>query len=144
VGVNLAAGNTGLFTQCTNGPTGCALGATAGNITTCMGTGELAGTGMDTANPGGLFGYCGANNLLGGGTGWLVTSGNVVGGEVIKLRIAIWDTSDHILDSLAVVDGFQWSIDSTQPGTVILRADQPTNPKAVDSTLPVSTLDSAK
>jgi hypothetical protein len=126
VGVNLASGNTGLFTICTNGPTGCAAGSTPGNITTCTGTADLAGTGMDVANPpshpdlGGLeVGYCSGNNLLGGGTGWLVTAGNVVGGEVITLRIALWDTSDEIYDSVAIIDNFQWSVDSSTPGTVI-------------------------
>jgi hypothetical protein len=117
VGVNLASGNTGLFQQCKNGATGCSPGATSGTITTCVGTNELTGTGMDTS--GGLFGGCGANDLTGGGTGWLVTSGNVVGGEVIKLRIAIWDTSDGALDSLSIIDNFEWSVDASQPGTVI-------------------------
>ncbi|MGN6104764.1 MAG: choice-of-anchor L domain-containing protein [Kofleriaceae bacterium] len=112
VGVNLAHGNTGLFTQCTNGPTGCF--GTAGNITTCTSTAQLAGTGFDA-----LGTSCSAPHTLGGGTGWLVTSGNVVPGEVIKLRIAIWDTSDHRLDSIAVIDGFQWSTELAQPGTVI-------------------------
>jgi len=36
-------------------------------------------------------------------------------GEIMKLRIAIWDTSDHVLDSIAMVDGFQWSVDASQP-----------------------------
>jgi hypothetical protein len=72
---------------------------------------------MDTTNI--LIGGCGTNNLSGGGTGWLVTSGNVVGGEVIKLRIAIWDTSDGALDSLAIIDKFEWSVDASEPGTVI-------------------------
>jgi hypothetical protein len=119
VGVNLAHGNTGLFTQCKNGPTGCASGAVSGSISTCTGTSELASTGMDTANPPGFPGYCSSNNLAGGGTGWLVTSGNVNGGEVITLRIAIWDTSDGILDSLAIIDRFEWSVEASQPGTVI-------------------------
>jgi hypothetical protein len=122
VGVNLAYGNTGLFTQCVNGPTGCA-GADEGTIDTCTGTSELVGTGMDVANPpsqDGLSpGYCGGNNLEGGGTGWLSTSGNVVGGEIITLRIAVWDTSDGIYDSVAVIDGFEWSVESSDPGTVI-------------------------
>jgi hypothetical protein len=43
----------------------------------------------------------------------------MVPGEIIKLRIAIWDTSDHVLDSLAIVDAFTWSVDAAQPGTVI-------------------------
>ena len=114
VGVNLAFGNTGLFTQCVNGSTGCA-GGTPGTISTCMGTQQLMGTGFDDS----ASGTCDGNSLKGGGTGWLVTSGNVKPGEIIKLRIAIWDTSDGAYDSLAVIDGFQWSVDSTQPGTVI-------------------------
>jgi hypothetical protein len=115
VGVNLASGNTGLFTQCVNGRTGCS--GTAGTISTCLGTDELVGTGLDTADSG----SCDANSKQGGGTGWLQTSGNVKGGEIITLRIAIWDTSDHALDSIAAIDGFQWSVDSSQPGTVIFR-----------------------
>ena len=117
VGVNLAAGNTGLFTQCVNGAVGCAPGSTAGSITTCQNTTQLAGTGLDTPTAG----QCDANSMQGGGTGWLETSGNVNPGEVIKLRIAIWDTSDHVLDSLAIVDGFEWLVDASQPGTVIFK-----------------------
>jgi len=131
VGVNLAFGNTGLFTQCVNGSTGCS--GTAGTISTCVSTDDLMGTGFD--DPSSFS--CDANSLKGGATGWLTTSGNVTPGEIIKLRVAIWDTSDHAFDSLAIVDGFAWSVDSTQPGTVILRADQPNNPKAVETTLPL-------
>lgn len=132
VGVNLAHGNTGLFTQCVNGSTGCS--GSAGTISTCVSTDDLLGTGFDDS----ASGSCDSNSLQGGATGWLTTSGNVNPGEVMKLRIAIWDTSDHLYDSLALVDGFAWSVDSTQPGTVILRADQPDNPKAVDNTLPIA------
>jgi hypothetical protein len=127
VGVNLAYGDTGLFTACKNGPTGCATESTAGTINTCTLDGEISliGTGMDRANPpvnadaAGQPGYCGVNNLEGGGTGWLVTQGNVNGGEIITLRIALWDTSDGIYDSVAIVDGFEWSVEASQPGTVI-------------------------
>jgi hypothetical protein len=133
VGVNLAHGNTGLFTQCVNGSTGC-VGSQPGTISTCTATDDLMGTGFD--DPNGFA--CDSNSLEGGATGWLTTSGNVNPGEIIKLRIAIWDTSDHLYDSLAIVDGFQWSVDSTQPGTVILREDHAGNPFAVDNTLPVS------
>jgi hypothetical protein len=115
VGVNLAFGNTGLFTQCVNGTVGCA--GTAGTITTCTSTAELQGTGME--NPAPL--ECDLNSLMGGATGWLTTSGNVQPGEIMKLRIAIWDTSDHVLDSLAVIDNFKWGVDTSDPGTVIQR-----------------------
>ncbi|MBA3459628.1 MAG: choice-of-anchor L domain-containing protein [Deltaproteobacteria bacterium] len=113
VGVNLAHGNTGLFTQCVNGETGCS--GMSDTITTCTSTSQLTGTGFDDPNGG----VCDANSLKGGATGWLVTSGNVTPGEIITLRIAIWDTSDHWWDSLAVIDGFQWSVDTAMPGTVI-------------------------
>ena len=115
VGVNLATNNTGLFTQCRNGHISCRQVANQPTITTCKGTNELAGTGFDTPDPG----WCDDNSLQGGGTGWLRTSGNVVPGEIIKLRIAIWDTSDHLLDSIAAVDAFTWSVDLAQPGTVL-------------------------
>ncbi len=118
VGVNLASGNTGLFTQCVNGTLGCDYPlAAGGSITTCTSTAELAGTGMDKPQSG----SCGTNSLMGGGTGWLTTTGNVKPGEIITLRIAIWDTSDQALDSLAVIDNFKWSADPSTPGTVIFR-----------------------
>lgn len=114
VGVNLAAGNTGLFTQCKNGTTGCAQGV-GGSISTCTGTEQLVMTGLDTASPN----VCNQDSLQGGGTGWLETTGNVVPGEIMTLRIVIWDTSDHRLDSIAVIDGFQWQTETATPGTVI-------------------------
>jgi len=132
VGVNLAFGNTGLFTQCINGAIGC--DGTAGTIATCMSTAELAGTGMDQPDLGG--GCSGGDTELGGGTGWLTTTGNVKAGEMMKLRIAIWDTSDDALDSLAVIDNFLWSVQSSDPGTVIQR----TAPVAGTSVEPVSRL----
>ncbi|HLL21421.1 MAG TPA: choice-of-anchor L domain-containing protein [Kofleriaceae bacterium] len=116
VGVNLGHGNTGLFTQCVNGSTGCS--GQAGSISTCVGTNLLAGTGFDDPQPG----SCDSGSLVGGATGWLETRGNVTPGEIITLRIAVWDTSDQILDSLAVVDGFQWSTEVAQPGTDIFIA----------------------
>jgi hypothetical protein len=116
VGVNLASGNTGLFTQCRNGHISCKYVASAPTISTCTGTSDLVGTGFDTADPG----WCDDNAWQGGGTGWLRTSGNVVPGEIIKLRIAIWDTSDHVLDSIAAFDAFTWAFDVAQPGTVLL------------------------
>lgn len=123
VGVNLAFGNTGLFTECLNGQTGCGGGSVAGNSSTCTGVAGLQGTGFDIANPPAQFGndpgYCGASNLAGGATAWLSTSGNVVPGEIIELRIAVWDTGDPWYDSLVLLDNFQWSIEASDPGTVI-------------------------
>jgi hypothetical protein len=118
VGVNLAAGNTGLFTQCNNGSTGCF--GTPGSISTCISTNDLIGTGMDT-----LDDACDAASTVGGATGWLSTTGNVVPGEIITVRIGIWDTSDPILDSLALIDAFTWSVEGSDPGTVIGKAAPP-------------------
>ncbi|MEO6772804.1 MAG: MopE-related protein [Kofleriaceae bacterium] len=123
VGVNLAHGDTGLFTECKNGGTGCALGATVGTISTCVNTIDLAGTGFDLAGNG-----CDTSNLVGGATGWLTTTGNVVPGEIMTLRIAIWDTSDEDLDSLALIDAFTWSAVGSDPGTVIERTVEPIQP----------------
>ncbi len=119
VGVNLASGNTGLFTQCVNGTTGC--DGTPGSITTCTGITELQGTGLEAS----ASGQCDATATMGGGTGWLTTSGNVKPGEIMTLRIGIWDTSDPILDTMAVIDNFKWSADPSTPGTVIFRGTKP-------------------
>ncbi|HEY4178992.1 MAG TPA: choice-of-anchor L domain-containing protein [Kofleriaceae bacterium] len=127
VGVNLAG--QGLFTQCKNGDL-CG-GLSSGTITSCVGVDQLAGTGMDDPDYG-----CGdtlSASTVGGATGWLVTAGNVTPGEIIKLRIAVWDTSDHAYDSAAVIDGFQWSIDTTNPGTVIFKDKPGLAPLPVDA-----------
>ncbi|MBK9000648.1 MAG: choice-of-anchor L domain-containing protein [Myxococcales bacterium] len=70
---------------------------------TCPGgTGELAGTGMGTT---------------GGGTVWLTTTAPVVPGEVMQIEFMVFDVSDQILDSLTILDNFQWSIDPSSVGT---------------------------
>ncbi len=111
VGVNLASGDTGLFNQCLNGTVGCS-GANQTTTTKCVGTNQLQGTGFQITGTG-----CGTSNLVGGGTGWLITNGNVTPGETITLRFAVWDTSDHIYDSLVLLDNFQWLLDASTPGT---------------------------
>ena len=134
VGVNLA--DTGLFSQCVSGATGCAGSGSQGTAT-CSGSDELAGTGMDASDPG----DCDDDSLIGGGTGWLLTTGNVTPGETMLLRIAIWDTSDDELDSLAVIDAFKWNADTSMPGTII--ADKPllrNDPAAISVDMPVSRL----
>jgi len=93
VGVNLAP--SGLFTQC------MPVSGYPATQTSCVGTGDLEGTGFEEN----------------GGTGWLVTRGNVVGGEEIRLRFAIWDVSDHAFDSLVLIDNFKWDVAEYTPGT---------------------------
>ncbi len=119
LGVNLAYGDTGLFTECVNGPTGCADPSFGqGTYNGCKSTALLAGTGFDllgSADMGGLGG-CDPSNLTGGGTGWLAVRGNVKPGETIELRLAIWDVGDDVYDSLVLLDDFRWSGDPAQPG----------------------------
>lgn len=103
VGVNLAP--AGLFTQCQNKST------STYEVTSCIGTDELEGTGF-VEN-----GWLGLSTTYHGGTGWLTTRGNVKGGEIITLRLAIWDLSDHRLDSLVLIDNFQWNVEEVKPGT---------------------------
>ena len=74
-----------------------------------LGATQLDGTGFEAPN--------GGNCLIGGGTYWLTTAGNVIPGDVVQLRIAIWDVSDAIFDSTALIDGFQWLASATLPGT---------------------------
>jgi hypothetical protein len=59
-------------------------------------------------------------------TGWLTTTAPVdtVRGKEITLTWAIWDQGDGILDSTALIDDFQWSVDAAD-GTQTL----PTAPK---------------
>jgi hypothetical protein len=114
VGVNLVLVADGLFTQCENGEVGCseALGA---SYSGCVGTALLEGTGFDQWDPS----ACQASQTrTGGATGWLVMSGNVLPGEIVELRLAIWDSSGHIYDSLVLLDDFRWSVDAAQPGVI--------------------------
>lgn len=46
-----------------------------------------------------------------GATGWLQTTAPVDPGSIINLRFTIWDSGDAILDSLVLIDDFQWSIE---------------------------------
>ena len=86
--------NNGFFDLCA--PKGC---------NTCpFGMGELAGTGMQLSN-------------TGGGTKWLTTTAPVVPGETMVIEFMVFDVSDHILDSLTILDNFQWSLDPSGVGT---------------------------
>ena len=86
--------NNGFFDFC----------AAKGCNTCPLGTSALGGTGMQLSN-------------TGGGTTWLTTTAPVVPGETITLEFMVFDVSDNVLDSLVLLDGFQWSIDPSQVGT---------------------------
>ncbi len=120
LGVNLALGDAGLFTQCQNGPVGCA-GSNSSTMVNCTSIAGITGSGMDDPSPPSPAGqppWChSASTFAGGGTDWLAIRGNVVPGENLTLRIAIWDVADGIYDSVVLLDNFQWSTDPVQPGT---------------------------
>ena len=114
LGLDLAYANTGLFTQCINGAMGCVAG-TPSTMYTCTSTSGLTGTGMDTAAPADSCGTSGG--MVGGGTDWLMLRGNVIPGEIITLRFALWDTGDGTYDSVVILDNFQWSSQPVTTGT---------------------------
>ena len=62
--------------------------------------------------------YCETNNTAGGGTGYLTSTGNVVPGETIELRFAVWDSGDGRGDSVVIFDNFMWSPTAVAPSTV--------------------------
>ncbi len=52
-----------------------------------------------------------------GATGWLSVRGNIEPAEEFKVRLAIWDAGDHILDSMVIIDNWQWYPTRQKPGT---------------------------
>jgi hypothetical protein len=110
VGINIAAG-TPLFSVCepqSTADSSC-WNSEVDTASCSLGSAQLAGTGFEKAT--------GGTCAIGGATYWLTTSGNVVPGEIVTIRIAIWDVSDGIFDSLVLLDGFKWLSTATQPGT---------------------------
>jgi hypothetical protein len=77
-----------------------------------QGSGLLKGTGFDKneATCGSADGGKNANG--GASTGWLMTTVPVKGEKTITLRFTLWDTADATLDSTALIDKFQWSVDN--------------------------------
>ena len=104
LGINLA--KSGLFTVC----------CPRNKFPSCQGDEELKGTPF-TPNqcPSGALGAVNMENAH-GATGWLEVRGNIVPGEEFKLRMAIWDTNDHVLDSMVLIDNFQWYEVAGKPG----------------------------
>jgi hypothetical protein len=79
-----------------------------GHIPSCgpcpNGVAELAGTGMDGA-------------VNGGGTAWLTTDAPIVPGETMVIELMVFDVTDHIYDSLALLDNFRWNVSAAVVGT---------------------------
>ncbi len=82
----------------------------AGDNSCSQGGAQMQGTGFDSWS-------CFADDGEAGGTGWLRTQAPIVGGQEFKIRFAIWDTGDNILDSTVLIDNFQWIASG---GTVVV------------------------
>ena len=109
IGINIAKG-TSLFAVCESQATNAECWDTNVSTSSCsLGAGHLTDTGFETPTA--------SSCTIGGGTYWLTTSGNVVPGEIVELRIAIWDVGDMSFDSLVLIDGFKWLSSATLPGT---------------------------
>lgn len=108
IGINIAEG-TSLFSVCESKLDNPSCWNSTVVDTSCsLGMGQLSGTGFEAGSNG-----C----TVGGGTFWLTTAGNVVPGEIVEIRIGLWDVGDAIYDSTALIDGFRWLADPTVPGT---------------------------
>jgi hypothetical protein len=109
IGINIAKG-TPLFAVCDSQAAKPFCWDSDVSATSCsLGSGQLTGTGFEVPQ--------GDTCTIGGGTFWLTTAGNVIPGDIVELRIAIWDVGDSAYDSLAIIDGFQWLSNATLPGT---------------------------
>jgi hypothetical protein len=64
-----------------------------------LGASQLQGTGFDETDSEGPH----------AATGWLATTSPVTPGSVVRLRFAIWDVGDHVLDSSVLIDEFRFS-----------------------------------
>nr|MDA3863159.1 MopE-related protein [Deltaproteobacteria bacterium] len=67
---------------------------------------DIGGTGYDVGGEGGT-------------TGWVTTTAPCIPGETIIIDFWIHDEGDHVYDSAAVIDNFQWHVESVDgPVTV--------------------------
>jgi len=108
------SGHSPFLTQCEcppGGPGTCAVGPGQPSFD-CQGRELLDGTDFDgNTNP--MPTYQGWTN---GGTRWLRTTAPVVPNEKMKIRFVVFDggvtaqgVTDHLLDSMVLVDRFKWS-----------------------------------
>ncbi len=110
VAINIAKA-TNVFSVCDTASTitPCATTGNVSNTSCQLGVTNLAGTGFEKPTNG----TC----IIGGGTYWLTTAGNIVPGDILQIRLVIWDVGDTAYDSTALIDGFQWLSNATLPGT---------------------------
>ena len=83
---------------------------------------SLAGTGFVANESSGVTPV-----TRGGATGWLTTTASVVPGETIRLRFAIWDAGDEIVDSSVLLDNLRWET----VGTMAPAGEPPTTDRII-------------
>jgi hypothetical protein len=111
--------NNGFFDRCTpSSPIGCGDGNSPTGTAACPGgPSELAGTGFGITSDPDNAPVCASGQSVGGATGWLTTQAKVAAGEQFTLEFMIWDAGDGVLDSLVLIDKFQWIGGAVTPGT---------------------------
>ncbi|MCH9684292.1 MAG: choice-of-anchor L domain-containing protein, partial [Deltaproteobacteria bacterium] len=78
----------------------------------------------DAPNPYDCPAPCTAPELMGtameghAGTRWLTTNAGVVPGETIEVIFAVFDLTDGILDTVVLLDNFQWACAGGGPSTI--------------------------
>jgi hypothetical protein len=78
----------------------------------------------DASNPYDCPAPCQAPELQGtamvghAGTRWLTTTAGVTPGEQIQVVFAVFDLSDSILDTVVILDNFQWACEGGAPVTI--------------------------
>ena len=107
LGINLAM--SGLFTVC----------CPRDKYPSCQDDNDLKGTIWTVKQcPTGIIGNMTSLQDAHGATGWLTVRGNIVPKEDFKLRLALWDTNDHALDSMVLLDNFTWYESAGRAGIV--------------------------
>jgi hypothetical protein len=77
----------------------CTAGEAGEKMFACpLGRKELQGTGFDDPD----------NSAA---TSWLRTNAKIVPGETFKIRFAVWDMGDEVLDSTVLLDRFVWVLE---------------------------------
>ena len=108
--------NNSFFDRCTDGAKIGCYGDAPSTSRCPAGPAELAGTGFGVSGT-----YCDSGKTVAGGaTGWLTSQAPVNPGETFTLDLMIWDTGDNSLDSLVLLDNFQWVA-----GNVVTQTERP-------------------
>ena len=100
--------NVGFFSVCESAPicNGSRKNACGRSVADLAGSGFEADDGLGPA---------------GGGTGWLTTTVPVEPGETLTLRFALFDEGDDVLDSVVLLDDFEWQITPAESGPVTIQ-----------------------